>query len=111
MPRDEAILLDIMNAARMTLQFIEGLTKDQFMADAKTQSSVLYQITIIGEASRRLSTEFRVRYSGIPWPLIMGMRNKLIHEYNDVDLHEVWKTIQDDIPDLISRIKPLLKQT
>jgi len=110
MPRDDAILLDIVNAARMILQFIKGLTKDQFMADKKTQSSVLYQITIIGEAARRLSTEFRVRHSHIPWPLIMGMRNKLIHEYDDVDLHEVWKTIKDDIPDLISRIEPLLKQ-
>jgi len=41
----------------------------------------------------------------------MGMRNKLIHEYDDVDLHEVWKTIKDDIPELISKIEPLLNQT
>ena len=81
MSRDDAILLDMVNAARMILQFIKGLTKDQFMTDNKTQSSVLYQITIIGEAARRLSPEFRVHHSHIPWPLIMGMRNKLIHEY------------------------------
>ena len=71
------------------------MTKDQFMVDNKTQSSVLYQITIIGEAARRLSGEFRDRHSDIPWHLITGMRNKLIHEYDDVDLHEVWKTIKD----------------
>jgi len=87
------------------------MTKDQFMVDNKTQSSVLYQITLIGEAARRISGELRDRHSDIPWRLIMGMRNKLIHEYDDVDLHEVWKTIKDDIPELISKIEPLLNQT
>jgi len=81
------------------------------MVDNKTQSSVLYQITLIGEAARRISGELRDRHSDIPWRLIMGMRNKLIHEYDDVDLHEVWKTIKDDIPELISKIEPLLNQT
>ena len=110
MRKDDAILLDIVNAGRMISQFIKGMTKDRFMDDKKTQSSVLYQITIIGEATRRISSEFRIRHSDIPWPLIIGMRNKLIHEYNDVDLHEVWKTIKDDIPELISKIESLLNQ-
>lgn len=109
MSRDESILVDIVNAARLILEFIAGMTKDEFFADLKTQSSVLYQITIIGEASRRLSLNFRIAHSNIPWTLIMGMRNKVIHEYDDVDVDEVWNTTQSDIPELLRNIEPLLQ--
>lgn len=108
MLRDDAILIDIANAAKLTRQFIQNLDKDKFFIDLKTQSAVLHQLIIIGEAVKRLSTEFRGLHPEIPWSEIAGMRNKIIHEYNSVDLEAVWQVVSDDIDELISAITPLL---
>jgi len=67
----------------------------------------LHQLFIIGEAVKNLSAEFRTTHQQIPWKLIAGMRDKLIHEYNDVDLDEVWSTIKRDIPHLIDQLRDI----
>jgi uncharacterized protein with HEPN domain len=63
---------------------------------------------VIGEAVKRLSEEFRARHPEIPWARIAGMRDKLIHQYDAVDLDEVWKTVTKDIAPLISFLEPLV---
>jgi uncharacterized protein with HEPN domain len=108
MRRDETTLLDIVSAARLVLAFTRSMTKDAFFGDVKTQSAVLHQLMIIGEAVKRLSSEFRAQHPGVPWSLIAGMRNHLIHAYDAVDLEEVWKTATVDVPDLLAQIEPLL---
>lgn len=108
MRRDDATLLDIARAARLVLAFKQGMTKKGFLDDTKTQSSVLYQLIVLGEAVKRLSAEFRAQHPEIPWSLIAGMRDHLIHGYDAVDWDEVWKTATDDVPDLLGRIEPLL---
>lgn len=108
MPRDEAALLDIVQAARLVIEFKQGMDKPAFLADAKTQSAVLHQLMVIGEAVKRLSQDFRARHPQVPWALVAAMRDKLIHAYDIVDLDEVWKTAEADMPDLLSAIEPLL---
>ena len=81
------------------------------MGDPKTQSSVLYQLLVVGEAVKRLSTEFREQHPAIPWSLMAGMRDHLIHAYDTVDWDEVWTTVTRDIPILLAQLKPLLPQT
>ena len=108
MRRDEATLLDIARAARLVGMFVEGMTKEAFLEDLKTQSSVVYQLLVIGEAVKRLSRAFREEQGNIPWALIAGMRDHLIHGYDLVDWDEVWKTATSDIPDLLVKIEPLL---
>jgi uncharacterized protein with HEPN domain len=76
--------------------------------DYKTQSAVLYQLIVMGEAVKRLSIEFRTQHAEIPWSLIAGMRDHLIHGYDIVDWDEVWKTATSDVPDLLAKIVPLL---
>jgi uncharacterized protein with HEPN domain len=68
------------------------------------------QLLVIGEAVKRLSEEFRGQHPQIPWTRIAGMRDKLIHQYDAVDLDEVWKTITKDIVPLISFLEPLVPQ-
>ena len=108
MQRDEATLLDIATAARLVLEFTEGMNKADFLDDIKTQSSVLHQLMVLGEAVKRLSDDFRARHPEIPWTLMAGMRDKLIHGYDIVDLEEVWKTANHDVPGLLHWLEPHL---
>jgi uncharacterized protein with HEPN domain len=108
--RDDIVLKDIVNAAQLINSFIEGVDHQSFIDDWKTRSAVLYQLTVIGEAVKRLSEEFRSQHASIPWGLMAGMRDHLIHAYDLVDWDEVWKTASSDIPDLLDKINRLQQQ-
>lgn len=110
MKRDEGTLLDIAKAARSILKFTESFQKEQFLRDFKTQSAVLYQLIVIGEAVKRLSFDLRQQHSEIPWTLIAGMRDYLIHGYDIVDWDEVWQTATKDIPELLIKMESFLPQ-
>ncbi len=110
MSRDDATLLDILRAARLVIEFKGNLVKRDFLRDKKTQSAILHQLLVIGEAVKRLSEDFRARHSELPWTRIAGMRDKLIHAYDAVDLDEVWKTVTKEIPPLISFLEPLVPE-
>src|SRR5579859_3738570 len=110
MPRDDASLVDIDRAAHLIGVFIAGTGRDTFDHDLKTQSAVLHQLMIIGEAVKRLSAEYRALHPEIPWTKIAGMRDLLIHVYDAVDLDQVWTTATKDIPALRKTLRPLLPQ-
>lgn len=88
---DQASVLDLVRAARLVVEFRGTLDKPAFLSDLKTQSAILHQLLIVGEAAKRLSDAFRAAHPTIPWKLMAGMRDKLIHAYDEVDLEEVWK--------------------
>lgn len=110
MLRDDAALVDIRTAARLVLEFTAEYDRSAFFADVKTQSAVMHQLLIIGEAVKRLSSEFRAAHAAIPWSQIAGLRDILIHHYDRVDLEEVWKTVTADIGALLSYVDPLAPQ-
>ena len=72
------------------------------------QYAVLKAIEIIGEAAAHISAETKRTHDDLPWADIIGMRNRLVHGYFDVDIERVWRTVQDDLPRLISQIGPLV---
>lgn len=108
MHKDKATLLDIAEAAKLILSFVDDIPKEEFLEDAKTQSAVLHQLLVLGEATKRLTAKFRTEHPEFQWRLMAGMRDILIHAYDTVDLDEVWKTATNDVPDLLSKIRPLL---
>lgn len=107
MSRDKASLLDIIQAGQLVLQFTQELSREQLEADLRTQSAVLYQISIMGEATKRLSREFREQHSDIPWDDMAGMRDIIAHQYDRIDLDIVWQVIQRNIPELLEMLIPL----
>ncbi len=108
--RDKQYLLDILNAAQIALQYIEGITREQFFQNIQLQDALVRRLEIIGEASRRVSETGRQELPSIDWKQIIGMRNRLIHEYDDIDLFLVWDTAQNDLPILISTLQPIFNE-
>ncbi len=108
MERDLAYLFDILMAARLGLSYVEGISKPTFLGDTQCQDSVIRRLEIIGEAARRISPQMRADHPGIPWNEMVGMRNLMIHNYDDVDIEIVWDTVKRDLPLLIKLIEPLV---
>ena len=99
MPRDDsAYLLDMLLAARDALSFTEGMPYEEFAEDRRTQLSVLKSVEIVGEAAARVSEDTKRAHPALPWREIVGIRNRLVHAYFDIDLPLVWDTVRDDLP-------------
>ena len=103
--RDAAYLWDILQAAQLIRSFVEGMDESAFATDLKTQSAVIHQIEIIGEAVKRLSDGFRKKHPAIPWKEMAGMRDVLIHMYDEVNLARVWKVCTESVPELIAYLE------
>ena len=108
MSPDEIVVLDIIRAARLAMEFKQGLDKTTFLEDVKTQSAVLHQLMVMGEAVKRLSMTYRNEHAYIPWKLMAGMRDVLIHGYDIVELNEVWKTVNVDVPQVLPLLEELI---
>lgn len=99
-PREQNYLLDMLNAAKLAQDFVADIDWKTFELDLMRQSAVTRQIEIIGEAACRISTETQMTIPNIPWSKVIGLRNHLIHEYDDLDLEIIWDTIQIVLPKL-----------
>ena len=92
----------------MIRSYLEGVVLDEFLRDTKLQDSVIRRLEIIGEAAGRISAQFRDKHPEILWNKMRGMRNWMIHHYDDVDLYIVWNTVQDNILQLLELLEPLV---
>ena len=101
-------LYHIIQAGERIFRSIDGITKDDFYANEDKQGNVVRCLEIIGEATNHLSNEILTAHEDIPWHAIVGMRNNLIHGYNEVNYEFVWATVQNDIRPLIDRAKQIL---
>jgi len=108
MRKDDAYLLDILLAARKVLKYTKGMKQEEFDGSEIVQDAVMRQLEILGEAAGHISEEFRRKHPTIPWHKIIGLRNQIIHEYFRVNRQIVWDTIQNDLPDFIRLIEPLV---
>ena len=108
MRNDETLLLDMLLAAQNILEFAHGLSEEDFMNSKLHQSATIREVQVIGEAARQISEQTKSKHPDIQWKAILGMRNRVIHEYFRVDLDILWQTIQNDIKPLINQIRPLI---
>jgi uncharacterized protein with HEPN domain len=108
MRSDESLLLDMLIAALKIIEFTSGITEQSFRQNRMAQSAVVRELQVIGEAARMISDETKAKHTNIVWRSIAGMRNRIIHEYFNIELGIVWETIQRDIPPLIIQLKSII---
>ncbi len=102
----------IEQAAADARSFVEGLNKDDFLADKRTQQAVIMNFIIIGEAATRVMdgyTEFTQAHPEVPWRSMRNMRNRMAHGYFDINLDVVWETVQEWLPALLKQL-PSVRQ-
>lgn len=106
--RDWEAVLDIVDAAQQIQAAVQSVTLEAFKSNREKQAAVLYFCITIGEATKRISQALRTQHPDIPWREMAGLRDVLAHQYDRVDLETVWNITQTSIPDLLSRLYPLL---
>ena len=106
--RDEALLLDMLLSARKALRFTDGMDWSRFQSDELVQNAVMHVIQVIGEASSKVTDAFKTAHPEVPWPAIVGMRHRLVHDYTRIDLPTVWRVVQVHLPELIRLLEPLI---
>jgi uncharacterized protein with HEPN domain len=82
--------------------------REAFEADPLVQVWMIHHLEILGEACKSISTDLRMANSDVPWPLIVGMRNVLVHDYFGIDLGEVWVTVERDLPTLRAQLQAII---
>ncbi len=98
---------DIEAEIAIAVQFVDGFTYETFESDRKTWYAVIRALLVIGEAAKRVSPTDHDREPSIPWRLMTGMRDRLVHDYDRVLLNVVWSTVRDDLPQLLPAIRQL----
>ena len=111
MKTNEVYLRHILDAIEQIELYAEDIDKATFEEQRMVQDAVIRQLEIIGEASRQLPEEFRKRHDQVPWHAIIGMRNRIAHEYVDIDLAVVWEVVQYDLPGLKSDVQAILEDS
>jgi len=110
--RDPAYLWDMIEAARAAVDYTENLTLDKFLASdrerAITRLAVERQLEILGEAARRVSSQFREAHPELPWREMVGLRNVISHEYDKVNYESIFRIVRDRLPALIAMLEPLV---
>ena len=105
---DTATLGDLVAASLRVMGYVRGASRRDLDQDDRLLSACCYQIAVIGEAVKRVSSTTRSKHPEIPWKDIAGMRDRLIHGYDSVDLDELWKTSTEDVPALLEQVRTIL---
>jgi uncharacterized protein with HEPN domain len=103
-------LQHIPDAALEIQQYVQGSTCEDLNHDRKLVHSLVHLLDIIGESASQVSEELREHVPELPWSIMIGMRNRLIHAYFSINLNVVWSTSIEDIPPLITELKKLLRE-
>lgn len=109
MSGDRIYLHHILDAITQVEEFA-AVGRDRFFTERHWQGSVIHQLLIMGEATKQLSKELRVRHPEVAWRSMAGLRDVLTHNYRDVDLDVVWAVVQENLPDVKRGVEAILAE-
>jgi uncharacterized protein with HEPN domain len=101
---------DILESIELIQTYIERLAFDDFKQDRKTIDAVVRNFEIIGEASKFIPDDVKNKYQNVDWKGIVGLRNRIAHEYFDISLSIVWYIVTKELPSLKEQMKQILEQ-
>jgi uncharacterized protein with HEPN domain len=101
----------MLDHAMEAVDLISGKDRTELQHNRVLELALIRLVEIVGEASAKVSSETQAKYTSIPWPQVIGMRNRLIHGYDSVDLDILWDTIEIDLPPLIAELEKILGET
>lgn len=107
-PDDRIRLRHMIDAGEAIGEFVSGRARRDLDSDRMLLFAVVRAIEVMGEAAARLSDETRARVTTVPWKAIVGMRNRIIHAYWDIDTEIVWKTAVEEVPALLPLLRAAL---
>ncbi|MEE9294805.1 MAG: HepT-like ribonuclease domain-containing protein [Phycisphaerae bacterium] len=105
---DEISLRHMLDYAREAVAMVQGKVRADLDHDRMLELALVRLVEIVGEAAARVSPAGQERYSGLPWPQIIGTRHRLVHGYGKVDLNVLWDTVIDDLPPLIAALERIV---
>jgi uncharacterized protein with HEPN domain len=108
---DQVSMRHMLDRARQACGMAHGRKRSDLKSDQMLQLALTRLVEIVGEAASRVSLSTRKKHREIPWPDIVGMRNRLIHGYDVVDLDLLWGTVETDLPALIAQLEAILKES
>ena len=110
MRKDDTIRLShMLEAAHEAIEFMQDRTRFDLNLDRMLVLALVKAIEIIGEAAYQVSQDTRAQLKGIPWEDIVGMRHRLVHAYFDINLDILWRTVQDDLPPMITELDRIFR--
>jgi uncharacterized protein with HEPN domain len=107
---DQVYLKHMLDHAREAVEMVAGKTQADLAQHRMLELALIRLVEIIGEAATRVSSEMKSSNPQVPWREIIGMRNRLTHGYDTVDLKVLWDTIAEDLPPLITDLEKIIKQ-
>jgi len=111
MKKDPLVYLeDIVDSSNKIAEYIAGKTQEQFHENVELQDAVIRRLQIVGEAVKRLPSEYRESHANIDWKSAAAMRDVLVHDYDDIDMKKVWVTIIEILPSFKSQVEELLDE-
>ena len=105
---DQIRLRHMLDAARKAMRVAQGRTRQDLDVDEGFELSLMKAVEMIGEAASRVGEETRRQYPAIPWVRIVAMRNRLVHVYFDIDLDVLWRTVQEELPGLVTQLEAIV---
>lgn len=108
-PDDKTRLEHMLESARDAVTFLGTKNVQELLKDRMALQAIVRSVEIVGEAAAQITRSYRDKHPEIPWAQIIGMRNRLVHAYFDIDYRFVYSTVHDDLPTLISQIPQLLQ--
>ena len=106
--RNNTIVQKIIGYAEKVVRYCENIThKDVFMSNSLVVEACVFNLSQIGELASKLDDAFMEKYADIPWFALYGLRNRIVHDYEGVNLNLIWDIIQDDLPGLIVKLKEI----
>jgi len=108
--RDAGYLWDMLDSAKIVLEFTANVSQDDYLKDRMRQLAVERSLEILGEAAKRVSDEFRNEHEEVPWRSLTGLRNVLAHEYSEVKQERIWTLSKKEVPVLIKILDDILEE-